>query len=213
MSATSTKQSDSAIFIFIFCFENSFFLQPYHRKLDVFTVIFTLSKKVILVFLIIINFHKLYFLDFEVMAQFSETQKGFRKLIYNGFGYVKKREKVGKITWNCESASKLRCRAYAKTAVYAIDGDEVEEFGSHTHEGVANKFEILATRSAIKRKAMDSEFSPKDVVSDVLGNTSASVAAYLPRVESLARNIHRYRKATSAPPTRKAKTAKGKDFW
>ena len=83
--------------------------------------------------------------------EFSLTERGARKLIRNGYQYVKQKDLANGLTsWECIERRKGNCKA--KVKLYAID-DFVEQVQEQTHALSATRCELTKVRASIKRKA------------------------------------------------------------
>ena len=83
--------------------------------------------------------------------EFSFTGRGARKLIKNGYQYVKQKDFANRLTsWECIERRKRNCKV--KLKLNAID-DSVEQVQELTHAPSANRCELTKVRTRIKRKA------------------------------------------------------------
>lgn len=78
-----------------------------------------------------------------VEASFVDTNRGGRKLMYNGYTYTKDRQTSTSCNWRCSLARQSRCRARAITK--ELDGTEfVRLSGSdHTHDTESDTYSIV----------------------------------------------------------------------
>lgn len=74
------------------------------------------------------------------MASFGLTERGERKIIYNGFGYVKHKETKRGQRWRCEYFNS--CTAYCYSVSDVITGGDVKEEGKHYHDMEIAKLEL-----------------------------------------------------------------------
>jgi len=79
-----------------------------------------------------------------------------------------------------------------------VEGGEVREFGTHTHEPNDRILEIVRAKNLLKQKAAD-PVPTRMVVSEVVGNISGQSAPGLPSVESMKRVVQRYRSKLRGP--------------
>ena len=83
--------------------------------------------------------------------EFSFTGRGARKLIRNGYQYVKQKDLASELTsWECIERRKGNCKA--KVKLTAIN-DFVEQMQEHTHASSATRCELTKVCASITELA------------------------------------------------------------
>ena len=85
------------------------------------------------------------------MMEFTQTEKGQRKIIRNGFLYMfQKTLAEDKTSWECVLRRKGQCKARIKLSA---NGDFLEETNVHTHAPSPAQCEVAKVKANIKRRA------------------------------------------------------------
>ena len=127
----------------------------------------------------------------EAIIEFSFTEKGARKLIRNGYQYVKQKDLANRLTsWECIERRKENCKT--KMKLNAID-DFVEQVQEQTHAPPGTRCDLTKVRKNIKRKASATHDTTQQILGAALANLTPTAAANLPNLSNLRRNICRQR--------------------
>ena len=130
--------------------------------------------------------------------EFIQTERGARKLIRNGYQYVKQKDLAnGLSTWECVERRKRNYKA--KVKLDALDAF-VEELNEHTHVPSTTKCEITKVRANIKQKASTTQETAQQVLGTELTNATAAAAENLPNLSNLQRNIRHQRQQQNILP-------------
>ena len=111
--------------------------------------------------------------------------------------------KSGDVSFECEMhRNSKQCKARLR-----VSGDSVVgRFNDHTHAPDIGRPEALKIRQSIKRRAVDTEETPQQVITQELRDVSDSAAVKLPAIRSIHRCIRHYRhdagNAPANPQTR-----------
>ena len=121
------------------------------------------------------------------------TKRGSLKFLIDGYSYVKKKAmKNNKQKYECTDRQKLKCNAYIM-----VENDQVltETIPStHRHAPDAAIIETLKIKEIIKNKAMNTLETPQMIIQTVASiNMDASIAANLPSIENIKRNVRSIR--------------------
>ena len=116
--------------------------------------------------------------------EFTNTEKGQRKLIRNGYLYVFKKMLPNDVKcYDCILRRKdIQCKVLIKL-------DENDEFVGHTHAACQTEVEVTKVKASIKRKAVTTTVTPQQKFGSELRNISAKAAANLPSFSTMIRNI------------------------
>jgi hypothetical protein len=127
------------------------------------------------------------------MTKFLLTERGKKKLIHNGYGYVIKRFNEEGIKWVCDRKRSSKCSGYASTTSELIDGIPVDLITGHSHPPDETKYTVTAVKNILKQKAKESDVDAGNVISDVLQLLPPSMKGKLPKIKSLQKNVRNYR--------------------
>ena len=119
--------------------------------------------------------------------ELTETEKGQRKLIRNGYIYVFKKMLANEVSsWECILRRKgNQCKATIKLS----PTDEfIDQMSEHTHAPSQTEVEVTKVKSRIKRKATKTLETPQQILGTELRIISEGTAASLPGVSTLRRN-------------------------
>jgi len=126
------------------------------------------------------------------MAKFISSQKGNRKLVLGDYMYTKKREgSNGKEVWVCETRT-------CQSIVHTLDDAIVKSSTEHNHAPIHSKVKISEVRLNMKRRAEETEESPRLVFQQSLTQVSLEDAHHLPSRATLTRDICRRRQNAGA---------------
>lgn len=131
------------------------------------------------------------------MATFLLSEKGRKKLFFNGFAYTKDYDSTNKTHWKCELRG--TCKARAHTSTNAVDGAEVDVRSEHTHLPDARRISVVKTTNDIKRNANETQESTVTIITAAINAVSPVVTASLPRLSCLNRMARRQRQGNVPP--------------
>ena len=128
--------------------------------------------------------------------EFTTTERGKRKLLRNGYMYVHRRNlSEGSSMWECIYWRKgYQCNANVKLS-------PLDELHEQTYALLQTECQVTKVKSGIKRRAEETEGTTQQILSTELRNISNEVAANLPSLETLRRNIHHSRQHRNMLPT------------
>ena len=132
--------------------------------------------------------------------EFTTTERGQRKLLRNGYMYVHRRNlSEGSSVWECIYRRKgYQCNAKVKLSPLDKFLDEIHE---HTRAPSQTECQVTKVKSGIKRRAEETEETTQQILGTELRNISDGVAANLPSLETLRRNVCHSRQDRNMPPT------------
>ena len=126
------------------------------------------------------------------MARYIQTQKGAKKLSFEGHNYTKQRASGTKTFWICHLRKTCNGRAVSEEAEPGVINARVTKEHQHapsTEEGVA-----IGIRNSIKRRALDEPASnPGVLIREELADATAPTLVALPKRQTLRRMINRQR--------------------
>ena len=130
--------------------------------------------------------------------EFTQTERGARKLVRNGYQYVKQKDLANGLTsWECVDRRKGSCKA--KLKLDPLD-NFVEEINEHTHVPSAINCELSKVRANIKRKASTTQETAQQILGTELTYITDAAAVNLPSVTNLRRNIRHQRRQQNILP-------------
>ena len=129
--------------------------------------------------------------------EYIETTKGKRKLVHDGYYYVKQKQLAsGAINWECEKRrgkgtgiNSSQCKAKLQILNDVI----LKETHEHSHAPDVTRAEVLRTKNAIKRQATGTQDTAQQIITAVAQGISQEVATQLPHIRSIRRGIRRKR--------------------
>lgn len=119
--------------------------------------------------------------------EFTQTTRGKRKLLHDGYAYIMDRQRDKVIYWRCELKGK--CKGRVRTVNEELDGTMTP----HEHPPNAGRIHALKTVNTIKQRARDSEETTSTVIQNCLSTYPIDAACALPKKETLARSVRRQR--------------------
>ena len=106
--------------------------------------------------------------------EFSFTERSAKKLIRNGYQYVKQKDLVNGLTsWECIERRKGNCKVQVK--LNAIGGF-VEQVQEHNHAPSTTRCELTKVRASIKRKASTTHDATQQILGTELANFTPTAA-------------------------------------
>ena len=130
--------------------------------------------------------------------EYIKSNKGGVKLLYEGFVYVKSKTlKSDDVSFECEMRrNHKQCKARLR-----VNGDSVVgRYNDHTHAPDIGRAEALKIRQSIKRRAVDTEETPQQVITQEMRIVSDSAAVKLPAIRNIRRCVRRYRQVAGNAP-------------
>ena len=129
--------------------------------------------------------------------ELSFTEKGTRKLIRNGYQYVKQKDlAIGLTSSECIERRMGNCKA--KVKLNAID-DFVEQVQEHTHAPSTTRYELSKVSASIKRKTATHD-ATQQILGTEMANLTLTAAVDLPNLSNLRCNIRRQRQEQNILP-------------
>ena len=114
----------------------------------------------------------------KAIMEFTFTERGARKLIRNGYQYVKQKNLANGLTW-WECIQRRNCKA--KVKLNTID-DFVEQVQEHFHTPSATRCELTKVRASIKRKASTTHDTTQQIFGTELASLTPTAALNLRNV-------------------------------
>src|SRR5277367_1610295 len=119
------------------------------------------------------------------MATFIDSQRGGRKLLFEGYIYQQKRSDAAKTTWRCEKFQKPTfCRAIAVS-----QGQNVVVSKEHNHTPSPHATEKAKVKQAIKVAATASRDAPRAIVNNCLVGVSDGTIATMSKVQTMENRV------------------------
>uniref|UniRef100_A0A915I576 FLYWCH-type domain-containing protein n=1 Tax=Romanomermis culicivorax TaxID=13658 RepID=A0A915I576_ROMCU len=87
------------------------------------------------------------------MAEFTISERGKRKLLYNGYAYVCEKSHDTVVYWQCEK--KRFCKARAILSVNCQAGGHVTTWSEHTHTPDPTRLHVLKAVEIARTQATD----------------------------------------------------------
>ena len=127
---------------------------------------------------------------------FVKTQRGGSKLCYNGYVYVKNNNlPCGNTFYECERRRHNNCKAKI-----ILCGEEIiSQTHEHTHAADILRQDLLFVREEMKEKAITTQQTSQQIITQTLQNVSEGVSTQLPAMSTIRRSIRRYKQAIHAP--------------
>ena len=128
--------------------------------------------------------------------EFIESERGQPKLSYQSFIYVKQKNLAnGVVSWECEKRRHNRCNAKVKVRSEEV----VSHVNTHSHAADPARKETLQIKTAIKRRAIETDETAQQIISTAVTNCSDAAAAQLPPIRHIRRGIRRLKKDAGNP--------------
>lgn len=97
--------------------------------------------------------------------EFVQSERGKRKLIYDGYIYVKQKELANcVISYECEK----RRHSNSKSKVKVCGNEVVGHVNDHNHAADIHHPEVLFVRQEIKRKAINTQETAQQVITQTV---------------------------------------------
>ena len=128
--------------------------------------------------------------------EFIQSERGKRKSIYEGYIYVKQKDLAnGVVSYECERRRHNNCKAKIKVKGHDVLG----RVNSHTHAPDINRPEKLKVQQEIKTKAVTTEATPQQIITQAVEGMTDGASTQLPAIQHIRRNIRRQKQSVSAP--------------
>ncbi|XP_033096608.1 uncharacterized protein LOC117100884 [Anneissia japonica] len=128
--------------------------------------------------------------------EFIKSNKGGRKLIHNGYLYIKRSSNKSSIYWQCSHKVKFACKALLTSD---LDCAVVKSVSAHTHDPDSSEVKAEKARQQINADALRSRATPGQLVFDEMARQELDVRVKMTTACSLKRNIN-YKRRQKQPP-------------
>jgi len=127
----------------------------------------------------------------SAVMEFIESERGQLKLMYDDFVYVKQKNLLkGVVSYECENRKRAKCKARIK-----ICGNEIVSYArNHNHPPDKCRVEILQIKREIKNKAIYTQETAKQIITEAVHTVSLDALGHLPPLNHMSRTIRRYKK-------------------
>ena len=131
-----------------------------------------------------------------------ETQRGRDKLSHEGHLYVFAQLSKDQRTefWRCHLKNNKARKCTARLH-RSIESGEIVVYGIHSDMPDASAPEVILKKTALKRRAVETEETPQRIIAKIRCNTSLAAQGKLESNRSLARMIQRNRNRHGTPST------------
>ena len=96
-----------------------------------------------------------------------ETNRGGKKVIFEGFGYTKLKASKYSIFWRCDQEHIMSCKGTLKTT---IDFTRPEAKHPHNHLSDKNRCNVLKAKANMRKRALDSNDKPERIYQEETSN-------------------------------------------
>ncbi len=133
--------------------------------------------------------------------EFITSIRGGRKLVYEGYIYVKQKDLArGVVSYECEmrkrgAGNSSQCKARVKVRNEQV----IDITNEHTHEQVHGRPETLRVRNNMKQRAVDTMEAPQQILGHCLQHVSEAAATQLPPFRTMRRTLRRTKQQTNDP--------------
>ena len=132
------------------------------------------------------NYSSSFVTNFETIS----TKRGARKIIYEGFDNVKKKDlSHDREKFECSKRQSKHCNA---SIIFTVEGIEISK-ANHTHEADANYIQAIKIRDNIRTKSIITNDSPHSIMQIISKDLDIQVAGKLPSIENCRRKIREKR--------------------
>lgn len=122
--------------------------------------------------------------------EYITSQRGKQKLTFDNFTFVHDRTIDDTVYWKCEWFQK-QCRS--RLHVSKVENKIIKEVGVHNHRPDVAKITASKILTGIKRKAVECNETPNQIISSASVGVHLSVAAKLPNIKLMKKTIRRAR--------------------
>jgi len=130
---------------------------------------------------------------FKMEMEIIKSNKGQRKLLYEGYAYTKKSQNKSSIRWGCTKRIGFDCRGTVTTDLLVTVPKSTTE---HTHDPDRFFTQALKLRSNIKDSAQTNRGKPGQIVTDMLSDHPKEVIVAAGSVNMLKQTVRRAKKVT-----------------
>ena len=126
--------------------------------------------------------------------------RGIQKVMHNGYVYVKQKDLAGGvISYECEKRRGNGTRISECKAKIKVKNDVVVgTLHEHTHASDATQCEVLQVRHNIKKRALETEETPQQILGREMQNLSEAASVQMIPIPHLRRHIRKQRQANHA---------------
>ena len=130
-----------------------------------------------------------------------------KKLLLDGFVYVRSRESNGRMYWDCRLVRSRQCGARAITSIPRVSAPIVvykgPDVSTHSHAPNQEEVQAVVLTQTLKRKATENPGQPpSQILRNELPNASAAVLSQMPEREALNKIMRRARRKNLPPNPR-----------
>ena len=140
--------------------------------------------------------------------EFTSTIFGGRKLLYNGYIYMKDKDLADVSYWCCEK----RGICSSRMVTYIVSGSIKKAPSSHNHQPDTASVEAAKTIGAIKLRSTQTDDVTSSVIQHSISSISIAAGLKLPSKESLSKIVRRKRKIAEVDFTESIYTTRGQQF-
>ena len=115
-----------------------------------------------------------------------KSNKGKNMIAHNGYIYVKGKRVGQKIYWICKNAS---CKGTAVTSINYEEERIITSRKSHNHSENHDQLAAIKIRNSIKAASEDTLIGPRQLIANVIENSSRAVVAHVGSADELAQMI------------------------
>lgn len=129
-------------------------------------------------------------------CQWITSNKGKKKLIHEGYLYVKQKNlKQGITSYECERRRHSQCNAKVKEK----DDMIIATLNEHTHGPDVGSAKSQQLKQTMKRRAEDTQETPQQILTQTVEQVSEVTASQMPATRSIRRAIRRWRQHHGNP--------------
>lgn len=129
--------------------------------------------------------------------QYVLSEKGKKLLLHKGYLFYHDKTVDSTTYWKCENVYKLKCRA----RIVSVDCEIKKENQSHNHSAVAVDVSKRIFLNELKSAAVEQDCtSLQHIIANKSQYVSENVAAKLPPISSLKRNLRHFRNEVNNDP-------------
>ena len=140
--------------------------------------------------------------------EFTTTIFGGRKLLHNGYIYIKDKDVADVSYWRCEK----RGICSSRMITYIGSGSVKKPPSSHNHHADTASVEAAKTIGAIKLRSTQTDDVTSSVIQYSTSAISIPAAVKLPSKEALSKIVRRKRKIAEVDFTESVNTTRGEQF-
>ncbi|KRZ00056.1 hypothetical protein T11_8057, partial [Trichinella zimbabwensis] len=126
-------------------------------------------------------------------VQFTLSQRGKRKVVFEGYSYVFDRATDAKELWRCEERGRCKAR------LHTVGDSVVRKVGSHCHELSAARAEAAVVVTRVKRRAQETMEMTAQVINQCTTSLSQAAQGALLTLRALKQMLRRRRNKLGTP--------------